>query len=217
MPPLRFVGVWDTVGALGVPPGLFSTPVQKLMQHFFNRGIAFHDVALSRSVERACQALAIDERRGDYRPSIWEQHPEAQAQVLEQRWFSGVHTDIGGGGSDLRQSNHTLTWMIDKARDAGLSFDDAYLQANVHDATDGSLQNSMVHIFKLRPFYRRPIGEGVPVAEATYLGGASHENVDAAVIERNLRDRKYLPPNLVAYYRAHAEALREANAPAPPS
>ncbi len=129
--------------------------------------------------------------------------------MLEQRWFSGVHTDIGGGGPDPRQSNHTLTWMIDKARDAGLSFDDAYLRDNVHDAVDGSLQNSMVHIFKLRPFYRRPIGEGVPVAEATYLGGASNENVDAAVIERNLSDPKYLPPNLVAYYRAHPDALQE--------
>jgi uncharacterized protein (DUF2235 family) len=212
VPPLRFVGVWDTVGALGVPPGLFSTPVQKLLQYLFNRGIAFHDVALSRSVERAYQALAIDERRGDYRPSIWEQHPEARLQVLEQRWFSGVHTDVGGGAADPRQPEHTLTWMIDKARAAGLSFDAAYLQANVHDSIDGRLNSSVGYIFKLRPFYRRPIGEGVPVAEATYLAGASNEDVDPAVIDRNLKDPKYLPPNLVAYYRAHPDVLPPADA-----
>jgi uncharacterized protein (DUF2235 family) len=83
---IRFIGVWDTVGSLGVPIDVFR---------FLSRSrYEFHDVSLSRSVEYAYHAVAIDERRGPFRPTLWEQHPEATGQVLEQVWFVGVHMDI---------------------------------------------------------------------------------------------------------------------------
>jgi uncharacterized protein (DUF2235 family) len=209
IPHTRFLGVWDTVGALGVPPGLFAKPFQLLLEFVFNRGIRFHDVALSRTVEHACQALAIDESRGDYQPTLWEQHPQAQNQTLEQVWFAGCHTNIGGGAPDPGQSDRTLLWMVEKARTAGLELDLARLPGQGGPA-DSPLHNSFVHVFKLRSFICRPVGRGVPAETATYFGGRSCESVDPAVLERYKLNPFYHPANLITYFREHLEALGEA-------
>jgi uncharacterized protein (DUF2235 family) len=198
VPNIKFVGVWDTVGALGVPLG----PLSRFTQRRHN----FHDVALSRVVQNAYHAVAIDERRADYRPTLWEQHPDATQQRMEQRWFAGVHGNVGGGANDSDQSDRSLRWMIEKAQECGLAFDLDYL-SRLSTRIDGPLMDSMVHVFRLRPLYRRPIGKGVPVDEATYLGGVSRETVDPAVIDRNIKDASYMPPNLVAYYREFPEEL----------
>jgi uncharacterized protein (DUF2235 family) len=201
VPRVKFVGVWDTVGSLGIPLGIFSRMTQR--RH------AFHDVALSRIVENACHALAIDERRIDYRPTLWEQHPDAKDQRMEQRWFAGVHTDAGGGASDHRQADRALRWIMDKAAGCGLALEAREVGLLANDPV-GPLHDSLVHIFRLRPLYRRPIGRGVPAEQATYLGGVSNETVDPAVIARNLRYPSYMPPNVVAYYREHPDELDRA-------
>jgi uncharacterized protein (DUF2235 family) len=118
--PIHFVGVFDTVGALGVP----------LLTSWRYR---FHDVRLSHNVRYARQALAIDERRRMYAPCLWEvtDDPEggpSGADRVQQVWFEGVHTDIGGGYADSRLSDITLRWMVDQARRAGLSFDDERIE-----------------------------------------------------------------------------------------
>lgn len=114
--PITFVGVFDTVGALGIP-GLTSWRYR------------FHDVRLSPNVQRARQALAIDERRRMYAPCLWENtddpdHGAGGSERVRQVWFEGVHTDVGGGYTDSRLSNRSLRWMVDQAREAGLCFDD---------------------------------------------------------------------------------------------
>lgn len=203
VPPVKFMGVWDTVGALGVPGRLNRLTVRKHM---------FHDVSLSRIVENAFHALAIDEKRKDYRPTLWEQHPDAK-QTLEQRWFAGVHTDIGGGSDSSRQSDRALRWIIEHATKCGLVFDEAKAPQHIPSKKDlGPIHESRNSIFLLRPLFQRPIGEGVPKNEATYLVGVSHELVDHAVIDRNLADDRYKPPNLVEYFRRFPEALAAANA-----
>src|ERR1043165_3827651 len=80
---IDFIGVWDTVGALGIP-GEDS--------HKY----AFHDTELSGSVRNAYHALAIDERRGPFKPTLWDFVPKP-GQTVEQVWFAGVHSDAGGG------------------------------------------------------------------------------------------------------------------------
>jgi len=91
---IRFIGVWDTVGALGIPwsgmPGI----------ELINRRWQFHDTDLSTTVDAAFQALAIDEKRPPFEPAIWSQQPDAVGQRLEQVWFAGVHCDVGGGYPD---------------------------------------------------------------------------------------------------------------------
>ncbi|MGE2832976.1 DUF2235 domain-containing protein [Mycobacterium sp. SMC-4] len=116
-PRIRFIGVWDTVGALGVPlNGL-------LLSSWINRRWQFHDTELSSHVDAAFHALAIDEQRGPFEPTLWTRQPEARAQqVLEQVWFSGVHCDVGGGNPEHGLSDIPLLWMVSRARGCGLRF-----------------------------------------------------------------------------------------------
>ncbi len=104
------IGVWDTVGSLGIPVGLLG----RLTSHM---RFGFHDVTLSSWVDCAFHAVAVDERRRPFVPTLWLQQPDAkqQGQRIEQRWFTGVHSDVGGGYPWKERGLATLTlrWMID--------------------------------------------------------------------------------------------------------
>ena len=102
---IDFVGVWDTVGALA-----------------FGRTLgAFHRINPG-NVKRVAHALALDEERQRFEPSFWDAPATAATQV-EEVWFSGCHTNIGGGYADANLSNIALFWMLQSARDAGLPLD----------------------------------------------------------------------------------------------
>jgi uncharacterized protein (DUF2235 family) len=151
-PEIHFIGVWDTVGSLGIP-GLDGK-----FRIFGGLDWQFHDVTLSRYVHNAYHALAIHERRTEFVPTLWEKQPNAPAaQVLEQVWFSGVHSDVGGGyaleGDDdptVGLSDVALEWMIQKAESCGLEFDTDVLRrsygfrprptAEMHDSFGGGFR-----------------------------------------------------------------------------
>jgi uncharacterized protein (DUF2235 family) len=103
--PASFIGVWDTVKALGIK-GLNSF---NLGRHSFNNNV------LDRRVAHGRQALAIDENRKTFKPELWDEDG-APAGQIKQTWFAGVHTDIGGGyGLRMGLSDITLAWMLDEA------------------------------------------------------------------------------------------------------
>jgi uncharacterized protein (DUF2235 family) len=107
---VQFVGVWDTVGALGVPPWL-GVPA-----NLFNRSYRFHDTRLSSIVKHACHALAIDEQRRTFTHALWtEEANKPFGNTVEQVWFPGVHSDVGGGYDDRALGDITLTWMLERA------------------------------------------------------------------------------------------------------
>jgi uncharacterized protein (DUF2235 family) len=114
---IRYLGVWETVGALGVPRALpFSVGLNARYQ--------FHDTALSRAVEFARHAVAIDERRAAFAPTLWNNlddltPPGAPARALQQ-WFPGDHGGVGGGGRASGLSNCSLLWVLEGAEQAGL-------------------------------------------------------------------------------------------------
>lgn len=103
---VRLLGVFDTVGALGVPIGVFSRWNQKRFQ--------FHDVTLGSNVDYGLHALAIDEKRGPFRPSLWQLPNHQHFKFVEQVWFPGVHSNIGGSYADRGLSDRTLFWMISR-------------------------------------------------------------------------------------------------------
>jgi len=117
---LTMVGVWDTVGSLGIP-AIFGG-VSSLLYGFL-------DTTLHPDVLNAYHALAIDERRAEFPATLWTS--PSPGQTLEQAWFCGVHCDVGGrypadsNGSAL--SDLTLAWMMSKASALGLQFDPAVL------------------------------------------------------------------------------------------
>ena len=116
---IRFIGVYDTVGALGVPVAA-ATPVNEPI-------VGFHDTTLGDGVEHAVQALAVDEKRGPYVPALWTQAADAAARAghsVLQVWFPGVHSDIGGGYyPDKGIGNITWDFMMRQAADRGLVID----------------------------------------------------------------------------------------------
>jgi uncharacterized protein (DUF2235 family) len=89
---IKFIGVWDTVGSLGIPKIGMG-----LANMAFRDRWSFHDVELSTFVDFAYHAVAIDECRGPFTPTLWCQQPGAVGQTMEQVWFPGVHSDVGGG------------------------------------------------------------------------------------------------------------------------
>lgn len=188
--PIRFIGVWDTVGALGIPiSGL-------RLVNLVNRRWQFHDTRLTKSVAAAFQALAVDEKRGPFRPAVWTPD-DAENQEREQVWFAGCHSDVGGGYPDPTLAHITLQWMVERARRCGLVFEpDAFAPLGPDAALD-DLHNSRTFFYKLlRPFVRQ-------------LGVAddAHEYVSFKAVERNKLDPSYAPQNLLDYLRDRPQYL----------
>lgn len=178
---IAFLGVWDTVGALGVPLRSFAA--------FNRRFYEFHDTRLSGIVERAYHAVAVDEHREDYDVTLWDP-VEKPRQTVEQRWFVGAHADVGGGYEDRHLSDITLRWMQDKAQACGLEIDPEGIPRVAEDNCMAALRDSfkeflagMYGLFKDR-YYRR-------VAATVY----GNEAVDATVRQRAEGDGSYRPKN----------------------
>ncbi len=135
---VTFIGVWDTVGALGIP-----VPALKFID---GKKYQFHDVTLSSTVKYAYQALAIDEERVPFAPCVWEQQA-APEQTLEQVWFTGAHSNVGGGCPDPGLSDLTFAWMQTRAAAVGLGFNDGYISAHVAAKPDGPINDSMSQMY----------------------------------------------------------------------
>lgn len=178
--PIRFIGVWDTVGSLGVPDvGLPGT-------NFLNRRWQFHDVTLSKSVQSAFQVLAIDEARRPFQPTLWAPQPNAVEQQLEQVWFAGVHCDVGGGYPERDLADVTLSWMTSKAHACGLAVKPS--PAVAPTAALGPLHDSRTALYRLLAPSPRTLGAKDPV----------HEAAASSAVERH-NAGKYAPKCLVTY------------------
>lgn len=146
--PIRFVGVWDTVGALGIPDDM------AILNLFDDRNrYTFHDTSLHESVQTARHALAMDERRASFQPTLWTELKPGQD--AKQLWFPGVHSDVGGGYRENGLADGALQWMIDEAELCGLKFNQARNQVkpNYHDM----MHESCDGVFSLLPTQPRSI------------------------------------------------------------
>lgn len=183
-PRIKFIGVWDTVGALGVPvTGL----------RWLTRGRhEFHDVTLSSYIDNAFHALAIDEKRGPFAPTLWEAKG-VEGQTIDQVWFAGVHTNVGGGYADSGLSDIAFLWMLNKAKECDLAIDDAYVASQTHPDAAGELRQSKKGFYKITKSHIRAIG----------VQKNGLESVHKSVIKRQESDQTkpgpYRPENLLQY------------------
>lgn len=150
-PEIKFVGVWDTVGALGAPGY-----IGKAASIFNGNKYAYHDVGLNDHIAYAYHALAIDERRKPFQPTLYER-PGGWSGVLEQAWFPGVHSNVGGGCKPDGLANEALHWMVVKAENLGLAVDREYL-AYFEPHYDSVLHDSMSVKYRLLGPGRRTVG-----------------------------------------------------------
>jgi uncharacterized protein (DUF2235 family) len=195
---VRCVGVWDTVGTLGVPGVLGSLHPPGWLKPILPKAHEFHDVALSSRVKFGFQAVAVDEKRKFFRPTLWEQSPKATEQVLEQVWFPGVHADVGGGYKERALADNTFVWMVESAKRAGLEFDDGYIRDNFHPDSHGKKHESLNFVYARFGRFDRPIGQSVD-APAYTPPGATRQSLSEATRRRYIEDTSYRPPKLVEY------------------
>ena len=102
----HFIGVWDTVKSL-----------------YLHSAIKFHDNILHPDIRFGCHALSIDDKREHLWPYLWDEETPRNGQTIEQVWFPGVHSDVGGWYKDRRLANGALHWMARRAMAHGLSLD----------------------------------------------------------------------------------------------
>jgi len=199
---IRMIGVWDTVGALGIPMGGLR------WVNAFNRRWQFHDTDLSTTVDAAFHAVAIDEQRKSFAPTMWQQQPDAGDQRLEQVWFAGAHCDVGGGYATTGLSDLALLWMADRAGSCGLAFkEDAFPTLAGQGARSdvvlvepdplGRLHDSRRAFFRVVPALHRPIG----------VVDAGHEYAASSAITRRDKDPSYTPPALTTYLAGNHQVM----------
>jgi len=187
-PEIKFMGVWDTVGALGIPHTSFRMWNKKKYR--------FHDLTLSSIIKHAYHAMAVDERRSLFDVNLWTQSRTAVEnnieQFVEQRWFPGVHSDVGGGYREEQLSDLSLLWMIDNARRSGLNVDMGMATTNVNFPVflspdpNGKPHNSMTFIHRFNPIIIRKIGQK----------SGFNEVIDGSVLERMNSVEGYKPINV---------------------
>ncbi len=114
---VHFIGVWDTVSAVGFPLLGVADAINLLIYRF-----KFPDYVLDKDVEHACHALSIDDQRKTFHPLLWEQKTDNDKTRIEQVWFSGVHANVGGGYPKQGMSLVALNWMMHKAAKQGIKF-----------------------------------------------------------------------------------------------
>jgi uncharacterized protein (DUF2235 family) len=146
---VNFLGVWETVGALGIPLDLLAASNEKQF--------AFHDTGPCKVVKHACHALAIDEHRHNFVPTFWT-GPAPTGVEIEQVWFAGAHADVGGGYATRGLADIPLVWMAEMAQADGLVLDWSCLPekerldplAPTHDSSSGLFRGD-----RLMPMYRQ--------------------------------------------------------------
>ncbi len=204
---IHFLGVWDTVGALGVPFGR--------IRRLSRSTTLFHNTNPSTLYKNMFQALAIDENRFAYQPTLWTAFQKAGTplrplnadQTLEQRWFVGAHTDVGGSRRDPSLAGIPLAWMAERAQACGLAFTGPVLRTGA--GADLPVSDSFAtflfgayRVLKLNRRFYRAIGRGpVRTEKADGFSHSLHETVDGSVFDRWRDDETYRPPGLARWAR----------------
>jgi uncharacterized protein (DUF2235 family) len=202
---IKFIGVWDTVGSLGLPVWSMSAKVRKYR---------FLDTHLRLDNEYAFHALALDEHRRNFEPTFWtrtdrvghEGAAERQIDKVEQRWFVGAHANVGGGYASDPLAQRPLKWLMEKAAGLGLvyrgevSLDVSQVAPPV---TDSYRQFAWgLYRFVSRPLYR-PVG--LPPDKGTQATTSRiNETVDGSVFDRWRADAAYRPKNLAVWAKEKA-------------
>jgi uncharacterized protein (DUF2235 family) len=217
---VEFIGVWDTVGALGLPFGNIPLFGRSDMQ-FLNTGLRVTN-------KFAFHALALDEHRKAFAPTLWtvdrdttprddDPAPRPLSEV-EQRWFVGAHANVGGGYQSDLLAQLPLKWMMEKAIAHGLSFRrDIDLDGNPETSPvcdsyaefmDGWYKKATFN----QPYYREIGQDSVPSSQDT-LRVTINETIDASVFDRWRADANYRPSNLQRWsdkQQANPSTLRSA-------
>lgn len=200
-PQIKFIGVWDTVGSLGAP-GVIG----KVASFFNGNKYAYHDIGLNPHIENAYHALAIDEQRRPFQPTLWKR-PEEWTGQLQQVWFAGVHCNVGGGYTPDGLANEALHWIAEKAEFQGLRLDSIYLEPFL-PCFNSMRHDSMSLKYRVFGNYLRPIGEHLEHGEAIHKSVMDRYSYFDGTLRPNEKwAENYTPANLQKIITKLGEAL----------
>lgn len=201
--PVWFQGVWDTVGALGVPG--------PWIPHVSKGDFAFLETDLRINDTHAYHALAIDEHREAFAPTLWVKTTPKQGDTfaprdlghVEQRWFVGAHANVGGGYENDLLAQVPLKWLIGKAVAHGLVFNDNVeldgdeSTCQVRDSY-AEMAHGLYAVVTFGKHYYRSIGTpAVDNGDSTTT--TINETIDASVFDRWRELADYRPRNLAIW------------------
>jgi T6SS, Phospholipase effector Tle1-like, catalytic domain len=136
------VGLWNTVAAYGLPVEEWTIGIDRYLWP-----LELPDRRPWCRIERACHALSLDDERRTFYPVLWDERGLKPGKI-SQVWFSGVHSNVGGGYPDDSLAGVPLQWIMTEADAAGLKFKvtprqpDALLVADSTRDKDGRLYDS---------------------------------------------------------------------------
>lgn len=113
-PAIAFMGLLDTVSSLRFS---FNRNKERKSARF-----RYHYESFAENTDKIYQALAIDERRSAFNPVLIRVDKAWQTQHLEQCWFAGCHSDMGGGNRVDTLGNIPLNWLIDRSIEHGVAY-----------------------------------------------------------------------------------------------
>lgn len=213
--PVTYLGVWDTVMALGSRFEATGVKNATVSQSFYVDEQPAEPVAVAR------QALAIDERRFDFRPEIWSR--ARPGQDMAQRWFPGVHSNVGGGYRHDGLANGAMRWLVAGAADEGLDLNEAFLH-NYRPYPQDKLYDSYSLGMAVLDTVRFRRGDGVRALSGR--PASANLSVDRSAMVRLLSDPKaedksgkprfprmdgkaYRPGNLLEFLACSPEAAEQ--------
>ncbi|MFC1969515.1 DUF2235 domain-containing protein [Chloroflexota bacterium] len=141
----HLIGVWDTVGSLG---------------YFY--GKRFFDHTLNPDIKYGFHAVAIDEKRKKFPVNLWDESKKTDKQVIDQVWFAGVHSDVGGWYKERALSDIAFAWMMDKASEHGLKMKDGWRDSLNQNAL-GEMHYSRTGFWRIWRPANREIPKGAKV------------------------------------------------------
>jgi uncharacterized protein (DUF2235 family) len=203
---IDFIGVWDTVGTMGIPMG----PLRMIGQ----RQYRFHNTNLGDNVARAFQALALDERRRFFPPAIWKREAGLEErlkgygigeQILEQTWFVGAHSNVGGGYPDTGLSDQAFGWMARRAMRHGLALDKKYVE-QTQENSRYFLVNSRTAKWRLSPAKLRTLCQ---TDASERIHSTAIERLNAADASYGFDPYPYDSPNLQALVTTRGVAFQD--------
>lgn len=153
---IQFMGIWDTVVALGFPK---RTDITGPLTYVLDKSFAalemglnaiwphkFYHYQLTDNIKYACQALAIDDERTAFWPFVWDEHQRHPDSTVEQVWFAGMHSNVGGGYERSGMASVPLHWIMQQALDNGLKLqpeavkkaeNDSHIHGRMYNSRDG--------------------------------------------------------------------------------
>jgi len=216
--PIRCVGVWDTVGAYGIPVGIGLSAISRLLT-MWTRG--FRDTKFGERVDLGLHAIAVDEMRRPFVPTFWTLRDKTElvkGQEVEQVWFPGAHSNVGGGYKRKGLSDLALAWMISRVdEETDLEFNELEVMDHVWPCSActlypttkvrlfGRVRSILPGSFPLISSWMRRIWRRMQGGEGNVKIHRLNEKIHWSVVERcswpetlvdGVGKTKYAPPNL---------------------